>query len=74
MNAPKPAHLVEVEVEAVKNATSAGRLATLLVLAPNRRAPGVLTTVVEVTVVAQATTLSEAEVEARRPGMFGHQF
>ena len=64
-----------MEVEAVKNATSAGRLVTLLVPAPNQRAPEALTTVGEVTVaVVQATTPSEAEVEGRKPGMFDHQF
>lgn len=69
MNAPKPPHLAE-EVEAAKNATSVGRLATLPVPAPNQRVPEVLTTVgvAVMVVVVEATTLSGAEVEARRPG------
>ena len=76
MNAPKPppTHPVVAGVGAVKNATSAGRSATLLVPAPNQRVPEVLTTVGEL-MVAEAIIPSEAEAEeeGRRPGMFDHQ-
>ena len=74
MNAPNPTRLVEVEVEVVKNATSVGRLATLLVPAPNQRVPEVLATAGAAVMVVEATTLSGAEVEARRPGKVDHRF
>ena len=71
MSARKPTQ----PAEAVKNVTSAGRSATLLAPAPNRRVPEVLATVV-VVVAAAAAVVTVAEVatalsvvEVRRPGM-----
>lgn len=69
MNVHKPTR----QVEAVKNATSAGRLATSPAPAPNQRVPEVLTTAATVAVVVavavEATTLSVVVVvETRRPG------
>jgi len=71
--ARRPTH--HLAAQAVKNATSAGKSATLLAPAPSQRVTGVA----EVTAAASAVETTAAlsgvgvGVEARKPGMADHQ-
>lgn len=58
--------------EAVKNATSAGRSATLLAPAPNQRVTGVAEITVAVAAAMVVETMALSGVEARKLGVVDH--